>query len=67
MLERLRAEAVASAPDELARREHREAILRALGEPSDGERELVLLVEWDALLPAVRNWVAADLVSRSRW
>jgi RNA polymerase sigma factor (sigma-70 family) len=51
LIERLRAEPVAGAPDAHAQREHREALLRAFAALSDAERETVMLVEWDGLSP----------------
>jgi len=52
LLERLRAEPAAAATDEHARRQHRDAIVRAFASLSDAEREVVMLVEWDGLSPA---------------
>ena len=52
LLERLRAERPAAAPDEHVRHAQREALVRAFGTLSDAQRDVVTLVEWDGLEPA---------------
>ena len=66
LLERLRAEPVISAPDELARREHRDAIMRAFATLSDDERELVMLTAWDGLSPGVASRILGLNAAQAR-
>ena len=52
LIERLASEPPASATDEHARRQQRQAIVRAFASLSDAEREVVMLVDWDRLSPS---------------
>jgi RNA polymerase sigma-70 factor (ECF subfamily) len=52
LLERLRTEPAVAATDDYARRQHRDAIVRAFASLSDAERDVIMLVEWDGLSPA---------------
>jgi RNA polymerase sigma-70 factor (ECF subfamily) len=52
LIDRLQAEPAAAAIDEHARRQHRDAIVRAFASLSDDERDVIMLVEWDGLSPA---------------
>jgi RNA polymerase sigma-70 factor (ECF subfamily) len=51
LIERLAAEPAATATDEHARRQHRQAIVRAFASLSDADRDVIMLVDWDRLSP----------------